>query len=210
MSEDLSENEESAPRMGRDVFLALAAIGWADGNLDADEADAIVSAAVEVGLELDEVAEIEAACKEPVSMDVIDRSQMTKADRLFVYAVASWMTRLDGEVSEEEITALAELGERLSVPERPRFYADQIVEEVAAMGQDDRPARFDLTALRTIVTERLAASRAARIEAARAEAEAQAGGAAGEEGEESEESEESEDATATIEDDAIPGTDPEA
>ena len=140
-------------------------------------------------------------------MDVIDRSQMTKADRLFVYAVASWMTRLDGEVSEEEITALAELGERLSVPERPRFYADQIVEEVAAMGQDDRPARFDLTALRTIVTERLAASRAARIEAARAEAEAQAGGAAGEE---REESEESEDATATIEDDAIPGTDPEA
>ena len=47
----MSEAESAeTPTMGRDVFLALAAIGWADGNLDADEADAIVSAAVEVGL----------------------------------------------------------------------------------------------------------------------------------------------------------------
>ena len=104
--------------MGRDVFLALAAIGWADGHLDPNEADAIVSAAVEVGLELDEIAEIEAACKEPVALDVIDRSKMTKADRLFVYAVASWMTRLDGDISDEEKVALAELGERLALPSR--------------------------------------------------------------------------------------------
>lgn len=160
-----ADNAETTT-MGRDVFLALAAIGWADGNLDQDEADAIVSAAVEVGLDLEEIAEIEAACKEPVTLDVIDRSKMSKADRLFVYAVASWMTRLDGDVSDEERTALAELGERLAVPERPRWHADQIVEEVAAMGADERPARFDLTALRVILTERLEASRQAREAAA--------------------------------------------
>jgi hypothetical protein len=166
-----AENAE-APAMGRDVFLALAAIGWADGHLDPNEADAIVSAAVEVGLELDEIAEIEAACKEPVALDVIDRSKMTKADRLFVYAVASWMTRLDGDISDEEKVALAELGERLAVPERPRWHADQIVEEVAKMGQDERPARFDLSALRKILTERLDASHAARVAAAAAAEEA--------------------------------------
>ena len=115
------------------------------------------------------IGEIEAACKEPVALDVIDRSRMSKADRLFVYAVASWMTRLDGDVSEEEKAALAELGDRLAVPERPRWHADQIVEEVAALGADERPARFDLTALRSILTERLEASRQAR-EAAAAEA----------------------------------------
>lgn len=177
-----AESTESAA-MGRDVFLALAAIGWADGHLDQNEADAIVSAAVEVGLELEEIAEIEAACKEPVTMDVIDRSKMTKADRLFVYAVASWMTRLDGEISEEEKVALAALGERLAVPERPRWHADQIVEEVAKLGEDERPARFDLSALRKILTERLDASAAARAAAAAeaAAAEAAAAGAASDE-----------------------------
>lgn len=174
-----AENAE-APAMGRDVFLALAAIGWADGHLDPNEADAIVSAAVEVGLELEEIAEIEAACKEPVALDVIDRSKMTKADRLFVYAVASWMTRLDGEISDEEKVALAALGDRLAVPERPRWHADQVVEEVAKMGEDERPARFDLSALRAILTERLDASRAARQAAAAAAAEASAEGAASE------------------------------
>ena len=31
-------------RLGRDVFLALAAIGWADGNLDPEEAEMLVNA----------------------------------------------------------------------------------------------------------------------------------------------------------------------
>ena len=39
-----------AEKMGRDVFIALAAIGWADGTLDADEADAIVRAALDLAL----------------------------------------------------------------------------------------------------------------------------------------------------------------
>ena len=86
-------------RLGRDVFIALAAVGWADGNLDAEEADAIVRTATEEGLEIDEIAEIEAATKSKVELGVIDRGNMTKEDRLFVYAVASWMTRLDGVVS---------------------------------------------------------------------------------------------------------------
>ena len=40
------------------MFLALAAIGWADDNLDEEEADAIVRLALEEGLEIDEIAEI--------------------------------------------------------------------------------------------------------------------------------------------------------
>ena len=170
MSED-ANFDESAPTMGRDVFVALAAIGWADGDLDSDEADAIVSAAVEVGLELEEIAEIEAACKEPVAIESIDRTKMSKADRLFVYAVASWMTRLDGEVAEEETAALAKLGDQLGIPERPRFHADEIAKEVAGMEEDDRPARFDLTVLRQIITERLEASRQARQAAQQAASE---------------------------------------
>src|SRR6187455_1459744 len=109
----------SERRLGRDVFVALAAIGWADGKLDDEEADAIVRTALEEGLELEQIAEIEEATKHPIDLSFIDRSQMSKADRLFVYAVAAWMTRLDGEVHEKEQEALDKLGELLKIPPKP-------------------------------------------------------------------------------------------
>ena len=153
---------EEKPRLGQDVYIALAAIGWADGKLDREEADAIVRTALEEGLDLKEIEEIEAATKEPVDIGVIDRRNMSKEDRLFVYAVASWMTRLDGEVTETETAALDKLGAALKVPERPRERADQIAQEVAAMPEGDRPDRYDLVALRTIISERLKAAQALR------------------------------------------------
>ena len=145
-------------RLGRDVYIALAAVGWADGNLDGEEADAIVRTAIEEGLELEEIEEIERATKERVDIGVIDRSRMTKEDRLFVYAVASWMTRLDGKVDAGEIEALAKLGEVLKVPDGPRQAADAIAQEIAALPEGDRPSRFDLAALRSVITERLQAN----------------------------------------------------
>jgi uncharacterized membrane protein YebE (DUF533 family) len=158
----------SEGRLGRDVFLALAAIGWADGKLDPVEADAIVRTALEEGLELEEIAEIEEATKHPVDLGVIDRSSMSKADRLFVYAVASWMTRLDGEIHEKETDALARLGEALKVPPKPREHADAIAQEIALLPEGDRPHRFDLKRLRDTLGERLA--EAQRLRAERGEA----------------------------------------
>src|SRR5262245_37660219 len=107
-------------RLGRDVFLALAAVGWADGRLDDDEADAIVRTALEEGLDLDEISDIEEATKKPRTVGDIDLSNLSKADRLFVYAVASWMARIDGVVAEKERVALDTLGEVLRLPEKPR------------------------------------------------------------------------------------------
>lgn len=155
----------STQRLGRDVFIALAAIGWADGNLDPDEADAIVRTAMEEGLELEEIGEIEEATKKRVEIDVIDRSNMTKADRLFVYAVASWMTRLDGVVAIREQLALDQLGEALKVPKAPREHADAIAKEIAELPEGDRPDRFDLRALRDTIQERLEEAQKARGEA---------------------------------------------
>ncbi len=146
--------------LGRDVYLALAAVGWADGNLDADEADAIVRTALEEGLELDVITEIEEATKKPISLDVIDRLSMTKSDRLYVYAVGSWITRLDGVVTPEEEAALVKIGDLLGVPEGPRKHADELLAEIAKQG--DRPDRFDLLKLRKDLDERLAAAQAAK------------------------------------------------
>ena len=143
--------------LGRDVYIALAAVGWADGQLDQEEADAIVRTALEEGLDLDEIAEIEEATKHPVDLGVIDRKNLSKEDRLFVYGVASWITRLDGVISEGEQAALSKLGEALKVPEKPRAAVDGIAQDVANLS-DDRPLRYDLLALRRIIGERLSAS----------------------------------------------------
>ena len=146
----------SERRLGRDVFVALAAIGWSDGKLDPEEADAIVRTALEEGLELEEIAEIEEATKQPIDIGVIDRSNMSKADRLFVYAVASWMTRLDGAVRPEEEAALSRLGDALKVPPKPRDYADAVAQQVANLPEGDRPHRYDLKRLRDTLRDKLA------------------------------------------------------
>lgn len=148
--------------LNRDIFLALAAIAWADGRLDPDEADAIVRAAAEAGLELDAIEEIEAATRERIDLGTIDRSPLSKEDRLFVYALACWIAKLDGQVTEEESAALAALGERLGVPERPRAAAESIAREIAQLPEGDRPARYDVVKLRQTIGERLKQAAAAR------------------------------------------------
>jgi uncharacterized membrane protein YebE (DUF533 family) len=150
---------EEKPRLGRDVYIALAAVGWADGNLDQEEADAIVRTALEEGLDITEIAEIEAATKERVDLGVIDRKNLSKEDRLFVYAVACWLVRLDGVVTEAEAAALNQLGESLKIPEKPRGIVDGIAQEIAKQG-DDRPARYDLIGLRHAIGDRLKAAQA--------------------------------------------------
>jgi tellurite resistance protein len=150
------------PILGRDVYIALAAVGWADGTLDPEEADAILRTALEEGLELDAVQEIEEATKTRQEIGVIDRLNMSKADRLYVYAVAAWITRLDGVVTQEEEAVLEKLGTALGIPEAPRKHADQVLSEIAALPAGDRPARFDLLALRATLEERLAQAQAAK------------------------------------------------
>jgi uncharacterized membrane protein YebE (DUF533 family) len=148
--------------LGRDVYVALAAVGWADGKLEQDEADAIVRAALEEGLELAEIEEIEAATKSPIDLGVIERKALSKEDRLYVYGVAAWIARLDGVVTEGETSVLARLAHELKIPDRPRAIVDTIVQDVATKSESDRPARYDLAALRRIIGERLAAAQAKR------------------------------------------------
>lgn len=148
--------QEEKPRLGRDVYFALAAVGWADGQLDQEEADAIVRTALEEGIEFEEIDEIEQATKSPVDLGAIDRRNLSKEDRLFVYAVAAWMTRLDGVETESEARVMSQLGDALRIPPVLRAYADQVARQVQALPAGDRPAKYDLLALRRVLGERLA------------------------------------------------------
>jgi uncharacterized membrane protein YebE (DUF533 family) len=152
-------------RFGRDVFMALAAVGWADGNLDAEEGDAIVRTALEEGLELEDVEAIRQATQARIEMGSVDISAMSKADRLFVYAVGSWMTRLDGHEDAVEDAMLAKLGAALHIPDAPRAHADAIAREIAAEQQAADAVHFDLAKLHATIEERLAAAQRQRAEA---------------------------------------------
>jgi uncharacterized membrane protein YebE (DUF533 family) len=152
---------EAKTRLGRDVYVALAAVGWADGKLDQDEADAIVRAALDEGLELSEIGEIEQATKTRVELSAVEQ-RLSKEDRLYVYGIARWITRMDGVVTEAEAAALKNLGEVLKIPDRPREIVEKVVEDVTRLSEGDRPAQYDLAALRRILSERLAAAQARR------------------------------------------------
>jgi uncharacterized membrane protein YebE (DUF533 family) len=147
---------DAETKLGRDVFLALAAVGWADGKLDSTEADAIVRAALDEGLELEEIDEIEKATKEPLDIGSIDISKLSKADRLFVYAVGSWIARVDGNVAAEEIAALEKLGVALRIPERPREHVEKMVGEIGKLGESEDAAFYNLPKLRRTLKVRLA------------------------------------------------------
>ncbi|MBK7582495.1 MAG: TerB family tellurite resistance protein [Myxococcales bacterium] len=149
------------PILGLDVYIALAAVGWADGELTRQAADAILRTAVEEGLDIESLQRLEEAVKSPVDVGVVDRMNMSKSDRLFVYAVASWIATLDGEASVRTREALTQLATALGVPEPPRQRADEILREIA--GEDNRPDRFDVRTLRETLDARLDAARAARL-----------------------------------------------
>ena len=82
-----------------------------------------------------------------------------------MYAVAAWMTWLDGEVTEAETAALTKLGDALRIPAKPREHADAIMREVAYLTEDIRPARYDLPALKKLIGERLEEAHRAKSEA---------------------------------------------
>ena len=151
-------------RLPRDVFVALAAIAQADGHVDEDEADAIVRAAVEAGLSLDEITELETATRDAVDPAALDRLTLSRHERLFVYAVACWIARMDGKVTDAESLALAGLGERLGVPERARTQVEALAREVADLPEGDRPPRYDLAGLHRRIGERLLEVPAARVD----------------------------------------------
>jgi uncharacterized membrane protein YebE (DUF533 family) len=153
--------EKSTGKLSRDVFLALCAIGWADGELDREEADGILRAASESGLSLEELHEVEEATKTKRGLDTLDRKRLTPLERTFVYATAIWLARIDGSVDPDEKAALHKLGDLLALPDGIRTHASAAALETAQLPTGDRPARYDLNRLKERLWERLSKAQSA-------------------------------------------------
>src|SRR5689334_6456504 len=139
--------------MKLDVFVALAAVAGADGKIDDDERVALERAARANGVDEAGLAAIGTAARGGV--DAIDLSSVESSERLFVYAMAYWMSRIDGDLTEDEDAVLARLGQKLSLADEPRMNAEAAVDEVAALPAGSRPERFDLDKLRALLASRL-------------------------------------------------------
>lgn len=142
-----------------EVFLTLLGIGWIDDTLDPAEADAILAAARAEGLAPDALARIEEGTRAKVDLRDIDASALDPEDRLYVYAVARWVTLADGVVTDREQAALDVLALVLGLTRAGREAMTAAVDSERGATDPARPGRLDLGALRARIAERAAAAR---------------------------------------------------
>jgi tellurite resistance protein len=136
-------------------FLALAAIGWADGSLQRKEADGLVRAAKACGLGDADLAEIERATKERTALGTLDMSGLSRWEQVLTYSLASWLACLDGVQSTDERETLAKLGEGLGLDKALRIRAAAVANDIACLPEGGRPDRFDFVKLADRLRERL-------------------------------------------------------
>jgi hypothetical protein len=139
----------------KQAFIALAAVGWADGSLRPAEGAALVRAARECGLEGTDLTDVESSTKASVSIDTFDPGQMGRWDRTVTYALASWLAAIDGVVSTDESTTLAKLGERLDLEVPIRRRATAAAFDISVLPEGGRPDKYDFAKLVARIRERL-------------------------------------------------------
>jgi uncharacterized membrane protein YebE (DUF533 family) len=139
----------------KEAFLALAALGWADGSMRKDERIGLARAAKECGLEGDDLAVVDRALAKETSLAEFVPGDMTEWERLLTYALAVWLTRLDGVQSTDERTSLADLAKRLDLAKPICERASAAALEVAVLPAGGRPETFDFVKLAARLREKL-------------------------------------------------------
>lgn len=142
-------------KLPKEPFLALAAIGWADGSLQRIEAVGLLRAAKECGLSEGDLADVEQATKQKVAIDGLELSGLSQWDQVLTYALAAWFAQLDGVVSTSEHTTMVTLGEKLGLPEALRKRAAAAAYDIACLPEGGRPERYDFQKLAARLKERL-------------------------------------------------------
>lgn len=149
--------------LGAEAFRALAAVGWADGQIQAGEAEAIERAAKDEGLTGEALAAVTAALKTRVQIKDLDLKQLVAAEKLHVYAMSSWIASAQDGVGLRERIALNDMGKLLELTQKERDAMDAAVAELLAKPEGKKPGKFDLNALRQSLDTRVQAVRDAAV-----------------------------------------------
>jgi hypothetical protein len=139
----------------KQAFLALAAVGWADGSLQRIESVGLLRAAKEAGLGEADLAEVEKAAKTKTELEGLALDGMPEWDQVLTYALAAWFAQLDGVLSTAERTSLAALGEKLGLAEGMRKRAAAAAYDIACLPEGGRPERYDFQKLAARLRERM-------------------------------------------------------
>lgn len=134
--------------MNNQVFLALATVAWANGDLSADERAGILGAARSTGYSEEELAVLSKAIETPRELSSLALQRLSALDRVFAYAAAEWLARLEGTVGQQEAAALKALGDYLKLGETVRVKARQAVQDIAKLPTGAKPGRYDFAKLR--------------------------------------------------------------
>lgn len=144
--------------MNNQVFLAIATVAWANGDLSADERAGILSAARSAGYSDQDLALLGRGIEMRRELSSLSLHRMSAQDRVFAYAASEWLARLEGgQVGPSEAAALKALGDFLLVSEDVRAKALEAVQEIAALPTGNRPDRYDFVKLREVLERKLAA-----------------------------------------------------
>ena len=133
-------------KIGRDTLLAISAVAWADGSMDAREAEALRQAAKQLGIAGEDLSQVERSLTTRVSLDEVETVRMNRLTRLFTYATSCWMAEVDGHQSAAETALLQLLGDRLGLSAVARDRAHNAVRGIA---ERSLPGAFDLLELRS-------------------------------------------------------------
>jgi hypothetical protein len=142
-------------RLPLESFLALAAIGWADGSLQRVERTGLLRAASECGLTPEECAKVERASKEQHGLDGVELGGMTRWEQVLTYALASWFAALDGVISTSEHETMIRIGDKLGLDQALRTRAAAAANDIACLPGGGKPERYDFVKLVERLHERM-------------------------------------------------------
>ena len=139
----------------KESFLALVAIGWVDKQLQRVEVTGLTRAAKEVGLAGQDLADIEAATKQPMDLSALDLSGLGQWEQVLTYALGAWIAQVDGVVSTSESDMLADLGTKLGLSDALRKRAAAAANDIACLPEGGRPDKYDFQKLIARLKERM-------------------------------------------------------
>jgi tellurite resistance protein len=105
-------------KLGKDVFLELCRVGWADGEMTSGEAAVLLRAARASGLSASDLEAVERATQSQKAALRAGKVSLASAseEAAFVYALACLLSASDGTIDESEREAIAAVGDRLRIP----------------------------------------------------------------------------------------------
>lgn len=139
----------------KEAFIALAALGWADGSIRPAEKAGLLKAASSCGVSGGDLSAVEAALSTETKLEGFVPGDMSDWQRLLTYGLAVWLARLDGVQSTDESDLLRDLAKRLDLDKAKTERASAAAFDVFCLPEGGRPDRFDFVALEKRMREKL-------------------------------------------------------